>query len=340
MNNPVLVTGGTGFLGQALVHELVGQGRSVHILCRQSSDREGLDGLDVQWHSGDLTHPASVHAAARAVAECAGTLAQGGPARAELVHAAALISYQARDAALQRQVNVEGTRTVLAAACRYGFGRVVHVSSVVTVGHAQHDQALDEDAHFNAGDLGVDYVDTKREAEQLALEVRGDTEVIVVNPGVVFGRSRRPSNTARFMQSIWRGRGAPLAPPGGVSVVGVEDVARGIRLALEHGVPGRRYILAESFLPAIDLFQKVARAFEVPGVRAAVPRRLWPAVVAGGRLVGSVRPVKLATPQALKLLGLQFRFTGQRARSELGWEPQPFDRVLWDVAQHMRAAEV
>jgi len=338
MTRPVLVTGGTGFLGQSLVRELAQNGRPVHVLCRATSDRSALDGLDVHWHEGDLTQPASVHAAARAVAESCDAFGPGSRPRADMIHAAAVISYHAADAALQRQVNVEGTRTALAAARRYGFRRVVHVSSVVTVGHAREGHALDEEARFNSGSLGVDYVDTKRQAEAVALELNGETEVVVVNPGVVFGRASCPSNTSRFLLSIWRGEGGPLAPPGGVSVVGVEDVARGISLALERGTAGRRYILAESYLPAFDLFQKAARAFDVPAVRAAVPRQLWPAVVAGGRLVGRVRRAKLATPQALKLLGLQFRFTSERARSELGWEPQSFDRVLWETVQHIRAA--
>ena len=128
MKPSVLVTGATGFVGAELVRQLVEAGHEVDVLVRASSDRSLLAGLPVHWREGELDSlPALDDALARLVA-------RGG--ESWVVHSAAVISYATRDAELQRRVNVEGTRNVLAACRRHRVTRVLHVSSVVAVGHA------------------------------------------------------------------------------------------------------------------------------------------------------------------------------------------------------------
>jgi dihydroflavonol-4-reductase len=330
MKRPLLVTGGTGFLGAAVCRELSGA-YDLHVLHREASDRRALAGLDVTWHAGDLTDATSIEAAFDAFASAG--------AEPWVVHNAALISYRTRDAALAEEINVHGTRRVLAAARRVGVQRLLHVSSVVTVGVCRGPEALDEYAEWNGADLGVDYVRTKRAAEEAVLEAAAELDVRVVNPAAIYGPARAESNTARFLCSLARGATGRVAPPGGMSVVGVEDCARGVRLALEGGRKGRRYILEESYLSTRELFLLAGRLLESPRVRrplATVPPLAWPAVVAGARLIERKRPLELATPQALTMLGLRLRFTSARARRELGWTARPFDDVLRATIGHLR----
>jgi dihydroflavonol-4-reductase len=169
-------------------------------------------------------------------------------------------------------------------------------------------------------------MDTKRAAEELVL-ARPALDVVVVNPGAIFGPAERESNTVRFLRKLQAGR-MPLAPPGALSVVGVEDVARGCILALARGQRGRRYLLVESVHACDALFEMAARALGGRPPLATVPRVLWPAVVASIRLLDAVVPQELVTPQSLKMLGLRFAFSAARARSELGWTPRPFPEVL------------
>ncbi len=326
---PVLVTGGTGFVGIALVRELTEHGYEVHVLARPSADRSVLADLPVQWHAGDLLDAASIERALEAVAACAGG---AGP---WLVHNAAVISYRTRDAALQREVNVEGTRRVLRAARKMGVTRAVHVSSVVAVGFSSRGETLDEGAPWNGAQLGLDYVTTKRAAEELALAAAEELDLRVVNPGAIFGPSPRPANTARFLRKIAAGALGPIAPPGVMSPVGLRDVATGIRLALERGRAGRRYLLCESTLSMKDLFRRAQALLELKPTRFALPRPLWSAAVAATRAVDAVRPLELTTPQALKALGVEWRFTGARARTELGWAPAPFEAVLTETLESL-----
>jgi len=328
LSRPALVTGGTGFLGAALARRLDALGHPVHVLARPSADRAILAGLDVRWHDGDLEDAASVERAVAAV--CA------AGQRPWIVHSGAVISYRTRDAELQQRVNVGGTRAVLDACRRHPVGRVLQVSSVVAVGHARGGETLDEEAPFNGAELRCDYVDTKRAAEELALAAADDLDLVVVNPGAIFGPNPRGGNTVRFLRKLAEGRLGPLAPPGSLGVVGVDDVAEGCRLALERGARGRRYLLVESNHRMLDLFQLGARLMDVQGPRRSVPTPLWRALVAGLAVADALRPTDLLTPQTLRLLGVHYRFDARRAREELGWTPRPFEDVLRETIAFLR----
>ncbi|MCY2961394.1 MAG: NAD-dependent epimerase/dehydratase family protein [Planctomycetota bacterium] len=320
----VLVTGGTGFLGGAIVRRLAARGDEVHVLARASSDRSVLDDTAVTWHAGDLTDAPSIRAATRAVASRAANLRRP----AQVVHSGALISYRTADRAAQVAANVEGTRLVLAAAAESRVARVLHVSSVVAVGHGTGQEPLDETMVWNNGPLGVDYATTKRQAEELAVEAARDLDVVITNPGAIFGAWTGKSNTAKFLRQASTGKGPLVAPPGSIGVLGIDDAADGCILALDRGRRGERYLLVERWISTADLFRLVAA---VTGGRAplfTLPRFLWPLVVPVARVVDRIHPLDMTPPQALAMLGVELRFDARKARTELGWQPLPFEEVL------------
>ncbi|HUR28486.1 MAG TPA: NAD-dependent epimerase/dehydratase family protein, partial [Planctomycetota bacterium] len=242
MKPAVLVSGATGFLGAEIARKLAARGHALHALVRPGADKSALAGLDVTWHTGDLRDEASLLRAFERV-----TAAHERP---WVVHAGALISYQTRDGALSREINVEGTRRMLDACRRHRVGRVLHVSSVVAVGPSLSGATLDEDSPYEGAFLRCDYMTTKREAEVLALRAADELDVVAACPGAIFGANGRASNTQRVLRMIASGRTGPLpfllAPPGAQSVVALDDCAEGCVLALERGARGRRYLLVES----------------------------------------------------------------------------------------------
>jgi dihydroflavonol-4-reductase len=320
----VLVTGGTGFLGSAIARRLARHGDDVHVLARASSDRSVLDGWAVAWQAGDLADPAAVRAAVAAAARAA----RAGGRPLQVVHCGALISYRTADGAAQAAVNVAGTQSVIDAAREHGAERVLHVSSVVAVGHGRGAQEIDETIAWNNGPLACDYATTKRRAEELALSAARDVDVVVTNPGAIFGAWAGRSNTARFLRLASAGRGPLVAPPGSIGVLGIDDAADGCLLALDRGRRGERYLLVESWLRNRDLFELVARLTGGRRPWLTFPRALWPLAVLGARVVDRIRPLDLAPPQALSMLGVELRFTSAKARRELGWNPAPFETVL------------
>jgi dihydroflavonol-4-reductase len=329
---PVLVTGGTGFLGQEIVCLLCASGAEVHVLARASADRAALTGLDVHWKVGDLCDELAIDRAVGSSVE----EAQARDARLDIVHCAALISYKSGDRARARAVNVAGTRALLDSAKRHDVRRFVYVSSVVTVGHSLRGEVLDERTAFNSARLHVDYVDTKREAEELVLAASRELDGVVVNPGAIFGPVDRVSNTVRFIRQIAAGRPPPFAPPGSISVVGVHDAARGTLSALERGRRGERYLLVESHRSTRELLNEMAALVGGVPVKRSLPRAAWRALTLCAAGWDRVFPMEATPPQALRMLGVDLRFDAAKARAELEWSPRPFREVLLETVAHMR----
>jgi dihydroflavonol-4-reductase len=330
----VLVTGGTGFVGAEVVRHLAASDREVHALRRRGSARSTPAREGVHWYEADLVDGPALHAAFEAGAAAART--RGVPL--EVVHLAAAISYRRRDRALLRRVNVEGTRRVLDACIAVGARRLCHVSSVVALGPvARADQELDDDAPLAPRALDSAYARTKAEAEALVLGASAALDVVVASPAVVFGVSGSASNSLHFLRRVLRGTLGPLSPPGSISVVGLADAAQGILLALERGARGRRYLLGESAWRLHELLSFACRIAGRTPPRGVVPRPLWRVLVGAATVADLVAHSERATPEALALLGLHFRFRARRARAELGWTPRPFAEVLGEVIAALRA---
>lgn len=330
--DPVFVTGATGFLGLAIVRRLRARGVPVHALVRDVAAARELAELGCALHAGDLVDRASVlracDAAARAARAAGGVLL--------VVHSGALISYKTREHAQAVAINVEGTRHVLDAAKAARAARLLFVSSVVAVGESKDGRAIDETAPFNLGHLGVHYTDTKRAAEELVLAAKDALDVVVVNPGAIFGPATGRSNTLKFLKELAGGKGPIAAPPGSISVVGIDDTADGTLQALERGRRGERYVLVERHLPTIELFRVIARAVDGRGARFVVPRWMLACAIPFARAWDALFPIELAPPQALKMLGCELRLDATKARRELGWTPAPFEAVLASAVTELR----
>lgn len=194
----VLVTGGGGFLGSAVVRRLVARGDTVRSLTR--SRYPTLDALGVQTVLGDLADPAVT---AAAVADCEA-----------VIHTAA----KAGDwgpAADYARTNIEGTRVLLAACRAAGVSRLVHTStpSVVHTGHdiAGGDERLPYATRFNAP-----YPATKAVAERLVLAANASTlATVALRPHLIWG----PGDTQLVPRIIARARQGRLRFIGDGSVL-------------------------------------------------------------------------------------------------------------------------
>src|SRR5262249_48853226 len=162
----------------------------------------------------------------------------------------------------------------------------------VAVGQSTDGRAIDERAPFNLGHLGVHYTDTKRAAEELALAAR-ELDVVVVNPGAIFGPAERKSNTLAFLRKLASGHGPLAAPPGSISVLGIVDAASGTLAALERGRRGERYVLVESFLRTRDVFRLMGAELGVRTTRVTVPRWVFPVLVPLARAWDALFPLEL-----------------------------------------------
>jgi dihydroflavonol-4-reductase len=225
----VCVTGGTGLLGYQIVEQLLALGAHVRVLSLPPPERH-----PIHQHKGIGTFFADVRdldAVRRATAGC------------EVVfHTAGVVAMWRTERNYMRSVHVEGTHNVLHGVRRYA--RVVHTSSIVTLGASSTPELRDEASEFDLHRMPVAYVHAKRASERLAFDAaeRGQ-DVVVTNPGYLVGPGDHGRSVmGRFCVRFWKGR-VLLIPPGGFSLVDVRDAARGHLLAAEHGRPGRNYVL-------------------------------------------------------------------------------------------------
>lgn len=323
-----LVTGATGFVGGAVVRRLLARGVDVRALARPGSDTRNLDGLDVDRAAGDVTDPDSL---ARACAGCE-----------HLYHVAADYRLWVPDPARMHAVNVDGTRNVLRAAADAGCERVVHTSSVATLGLRPGGEPADERTASGLDDMVGPYKRTKFLAEEEARRFARDEglDVVIVNPSTPIGPGDvKPTPTGRMVLDAISGR-MPAYVDTGLNIAHVDDVADGHLLAMERGRTGERYILGGENLLLRDILDRLARISGRTPPRVRLPHGLvlpiahaaeWLARVGiGGEPRLTVTGVKLARKRMF--------FSSARARQELGYLPRPVDEALADAVAWFRRA--
>jgi dihydroflavonol-4-reductase len=275
-----LVTGGTGFVGSAVVRALLAEGWDVACLVRASSDRRNLEGLDVRLKLGNLMDRTSL---AGAIAGCDA-----------LYHVAALYSSRPEDADALFRVNVEGTRHVLQAAWQGGVARIVHTSTIGTIGQPADGRLAMEEDRFEGWESASAYARSKLQGEQLALDLAAQgAPIVVVNPCAPVGaRDIKPSSTGQRILDYLQGR-PPSFSPGGINFISVEDVAQGHLLAAQKGRLGQRYILGHLHgnLQLDDFFRIMERVTgqRPPGHGSRLRAALGRSMRALGRLAGPLR---------------------------------------------------
>ncbi len=319
------ITGASGLLGASLAAEALTAGHEVVATRRGSTRAQHLDDLAIEWRTAELGSVEQLTAAFTGVDA--------------VFHCAAAVSVQQRESAELRATNVDGTRNVLEAVRRAKVPRLVHTSTIAAVGPSRDGQPSDETAPFDYSDFGpIDaYARTKREAEELVLGAAADLDVVVVNPGYMFGpRDVRPSS-GKLLLDVAK-RKVPGHTPGTNSFVDVRDVARGMLAAWQRGARGQRYILGGHELSYRALFELVAKLAGVAPPRLALPLALAKVVGRWGDLVERFggNPV-VNSAQVRFAYTTRFRFTSAKAERELGYRIGPLEPAIRDALDFFRA---
>jgi dihydroflavonol-4-reductase len=321
-----LLTGATGFVGSAVLRELVRAGRPVRALVRPGSDRRNLDGVQVEIVDGDLTDPASLE---HAVKGCEA-----------LFHVAADYRLWVPDPDRMHSINVEGTRNLMRAAVAAGVRRVVYTSSVATLGYHSDGTPADEKTASTLEDMIGPYKRTKflAEAEVRNLADREGLPAVIVNPSTPVGPGDiKPTPTGRMIVDAASGR-MPAYVDTGLNLVHVDDVARGHLLAMERGRIGERYILGGENLTLREILAEVAA---ITGRRPPLLRlsHQWviPYAVLSEFLAGFSGKAPRVTLDALRMSRKKMFFSSEKAKTDLGYRHRPVIEALRDAVGWFRA---
>jgi len=254
----VLVTGGTGVVGQAVVTELVRRGHSVRLLSRDAVD-------DVaQWTDSVEAWPASVSDAGRV---------RGSAEGCDVVlHVAGIVSESPPETTFQ-SVNVEGTRNMVRETERAGTARFIYVSSL------------------GADEGKSPYHQSKREGEAIVQGFRGGW--IVLRLANVYGPG---DEVVSLLLKMVRTLPAIPVINGGddrFQPIWVDDVAAGLAASVERtDLHGRTLHLAGNDETSTnDLLNRFARITGRKPVRIPLPGFLASAGVAVAEAVGMPLPI-------------------------------------------------
>jgi dihydroflavonol-4-reductase len=319
-----LVTGGSGFVGRAVVEELLGAGREVRVLAR-NPDHPALAGLAVEAVPGDLRDPESLH---RALRGCS-----------RLFHVAADYRLWVPDPAAMYAINVDGTRQLLTAAAAQGLERVVYTSTVGTLGNPGDGAPGAEDTPVSLKEMVGHYKRSKFLAEQVALEfARQGLPLVVVNPSTPVGPwDFRPTPTGQMIVDFLKRR-MPAYLETGLNLIHVRDVARGHLLAEAHGRVGEKYILGHENLSLSQIFHLLADLTGLPAPRVKLP--YWPVLgmaYVDEFLATHIRQRPPRMPIAAIRMAKKFMyFDNRKAVQYLGFTVTPVRRALADAVAWFR----
>jgi farnesol dehydrogenase len=307
----ILVTGGTGFLGRRIVAELAPR-HELKLLVRPTASRERFP-AGVGFATGDVTDRASL---AAAVAGCD-----------VILHAAALVKILAPPSEFDR-INVGGLRNVLDVAEQAGtVSKVVYVSSFIALGPTESAAGgvLDESADVRDRVWINDYERTKALADRLAREaIAAGAPLNVVYPGVIYGPGEMTEGNIvvrHILDLIHRKLPGLIGSPSRRwNYVFVEDVARGVALALERGAPGARYMLGGDNVTLGEFYGLVEQLTGVPVPKLRIPDGIAKAAGAlqktWARLTGGTPQL---TPDLVEIYRHDWAYSSQKAEAELGY---------------------
>jgi dihydroflavonol-4-reductase len=312
-----LVTGGTGFVGSHLVRRLLERNVEVRCLVRAASRLDNLNGLPVEFATGDLRDVESIKQAVR------GTNS--------VYHCAADYRLWCADPREMYESNVNGSRNVMQAAFDERIERVVYTSTVGALGLNADGTPADEATPVALDDMIGHYKRSKflAEAEVRSWAARG-LAVVIVNPSTPVGElDIKPTPTGKIIVDFLKGKMFGYVDTG-MNLIDVRDCAEGHILAAERGRVGQRYILGGTNLTLKEMFDALARVTNIPSPRMQVPH--WVAETYA-RLenfwaINVARREPDVPVESVKMSRHRMWFDASKAARELGLPQHPIENAL------------
>ena len=256
----ILVTGATGLVGSHLLVQLLQENEEVKALFRSEKQIEKVKNVfafynqtrlfdKINWVKGDITDIPSLEIAFENITH--------------VYHCAALISFDPSDEDELRKINIEGTANVVNCCIDFGIKKLCHVSSIAALGTPkEHEITITEETEWNPEELHSDYAITKYGAEMEVFRGHQEgLEVVIVNPGVIFGYGFPKKGSDVIIQSVKKG--LSFYTKGNIGIVSVEDVVKCMVQLMRSNITGERYILVGENISTKALLDFIAEELSV-----------------------------------------------------------------------------
>lgn len=323
----ILVTGGTGLIGTALLRALAAKGRAVRVFSRQAEAPKHLRSFsNLQWMQGDIEDFQGLEDALEGIDE--------------VYHVAGLVSFDAKDRDRLKRINVEGTANVVNACLYKGVRKLVYVSSVAALGKSIESKPIHEKTEWEDSANNSAYALSKMLAER---EVwRGFEEglqVAIVNPTIVIGYAENDpwQSSSSFFPMIKKG--LKFYTNGVNGFVGAEDIASVLIQLMESEVNGERFVLSADNHSYREVFTWIAHAIGAPAptieVKPWMSGLAW-RFFAVAKYFG-VKP--LVTKETTRSALMRSVYDSRKVQEVLGFQFTPIQSVIKKIAQEHFGAQ-
>ena len=329
MYSRYLITGASGFLGRAVIEELVRRNARIDALVLPDDPCAALLPKEAHTVVGDVCEEDSL---ARFFADADGSTC--------VIHCAGVISVASRAGSRLYQVNVGGTDKVIRQCLEHQIGKLIYVSSVHAIPEKPKSCVMTEACTFSPGLVDGDYAKSKAEATSLvfAAAKNGLNASIVFPSGIIGPGDIAGGSMTTMFRSFLAGR-LPLAVRGGYDFVDVRDVARGIADCAENGQRGCGYILSGHYTTIRDMLEALKSAAGVRRTVTYLPLRLARSAAKVCEKFTRRGKKPFFTPYSIAVLGSNADFSHSAASRTFGYAPRPLLATLRDTAHWLCRAK-
>tara|TARA_Y100001960_G_scaffold115947_1_gene124205 strand:- start:36 stop:1043 length:1008 start_codon:yes stop_codon:yes gene_type:complete len=318
-----LITGASGFVGAAVLRELLKKGHKVKALVRKSSVLDNLKNLDVEIVQGDLKDRDSLK---KCLKDCK-----------YLFHVAADYRLWVPKPEEIYENNVLGTENLMEEALNSEIEKIVYTSSVAVLGKPINGDIANEKTPVNVSQMIGHYKKSKFLAEEKVKELYKTSKlpVVIVNPAAPVGpRDIKPTPTGKMVLDAAMKK-IPAYLDTGLNIVHVDDVAKGHMQAFNKGKLGERYILGGENLTLKEMLEIISILCGNKPPKIRLPRKpLYPigyVFEIFARLFNIKNP--MLTVDMIRMAEKKMFFSSEKAKKELNYKYKSAKNALKDAIQ-------
>ncbi len=333
----ILVTGGTGLVGSHLLLNLLQSGNKVKAIHRNNSDLGAVKKVfeyylpeeeaaflfsEIKWHPASITDIPALSEAFENITN--------------VYHCAALVSFNSKDTAALRKINIEGTANIVNFCISLKVEKLCYISSVATMGLSIGEKFITEDFTWHPEKDHSEYAISKHGAE---IEVwRASQEgvpVVILNPGVILGPGFWDKGTGQIFKRVYNGLNYYF--PKITGFVGVKDVANLAVKAMDSAAENEQYIVVAENLSFKEIFDEVAKSFG----KQPPQKSLKPWMIYLGWLYQSIASFLFGTKKQLskrdhKSLFQHSLYSSEKVKKEFSYKFLPVKIVIEETSDIYR----
>ncbi|MEP6747266.1 MAG: NAD-dependent epimerase/dehydratase family protein [Bacteroidota bacterium] len=320
----MFVTGGTGFLGAYIIKELAEKGYSVRAIRRTGKLPAFIPAAvfnKVEWIEGNILDPLLLENAM-----------EGMDA---VIHSAARVSFVSGDQSEMFKTNIEGTANVVNAALLKNIKRLVHISSVASLGRTANGETVTEKKQWEDSNINTHYAVSKYNAEMEVWRGIGEgLNAVIVNPSTILGYGDWNNSSCAIFKSVYNE--FPWYSNGINGFVAVEDVAKSTLLLMESDISNERFILNGDNWSFRQVFNTMADGFG----KKRPQREATPALASIAWRIEKVKMLfshkpSLLTKESARIAQTTTYFDNSKVcRALPGFHFIPLDEVIKNACNH------